>query len=311
MAIDRSVARTETGAVTWMRSTYTLFRGLTWSDFGLGAAAVAYNAFLAMVPLAGALVGVAALFGSDADAIARVEDVFEGIAPEPLIDFVVFLMVDADARLGGATGWWIAGSVIVAVYLGARALVALERGLSVVSGHDSRRSFIRVRLVGVSLVLLGGGALLTASVLLVLGNALFGMLAEVTGRPWIAGFASGLRFPVAVLAVFAFVYVLYTRGAPRGVPRPVLSASLGTLGVVVGSLGFSWFLSYAPTLGATFAALGAVAITLFWFYLNAWSLLVAAAVGYAMGEPEDGGEVGEHAGAEQPATGDEQQGDAS
>ncbi|HSG79982.1 MAG TPA: hypothetical protein VLD62_10415, partial [Acidimicrobiia bacterium] len=63
-----------------------LFVGLLrrFRDAGLSvnAAAVAYNVFLAIVPLAIALLGAAAFVGESEDALATVEESLSALAPE-------------------------------------------------------------------------------------------------------------------------------------------------------------------------------------------------------------------------------------
>ena len=60
--------------------------------------------------------------------------------------------------------------------------------------------------------------------------------------------------------------------------RRATTAALATAGVVVGSLGFRWYLSIAPRLGAAVGAVGAVTALLGWLYVFAWSILAAPAL---------------------------------
>lgn len=254
------------------------------AELSVGAAAAAYNAFLALVPLSLALMGVAAIIGGDQEAVDRVERALLPITPEPVVDFVVSLMIEADERIGGGEAWFIAVSCVVALFLGSRAVVALKRGLALVGEATETRPALQARLVGAALTAGGGLTLLFTSVMLVVGRHIFLFLGEFFGWGAIADAWVWLRIPVAGIGVFAFLLALYTWGPPQPVPRARLAALIATTGIVVGSLGFGLYLATTPALGATFGMLGAVAIAMVWLYLGAISILMAAVVAHTIAE---------------------------
>lgn len=251
-------------------------RRLREADLSTGAAAVAYNAFLALVPLSVALVGVAAIVGGDDIAVRRIEQALAPIAPQEVTSFVTSLMADADERIGGSEGWLIAVSGLLALLLGSRAVVALQRGLALIEGTVEARPGLQLRLVGVALTVLGGATLLVSSVLLVAGQAVFAFVGELVGWDGFAGLWAWLRVPVAGLGMYAFLVAFYRWAPPEPMPRPWLAALVATGGIVVGSLLFGWYLSVSPELGATFGILGAVAIAMVWLYLGALSIMGGA-----------------------------------
>jgi len=267
-----------------LRRVITRIRG---ADLSVGAAAVAYNSFLALVPLTVALVGVAAMFGDDAGAIASVESALEPIAPDTVVVFITSLMRDAAARVGDSGIVIVVGSALVSVYLGSRAIVALQRSLAVVVGEVEVRPPLQLRLVGLALTALGGVTLAVMSVSVIAGGALFTFLSGLTGWGWLADVGPWLGLPLAVACVFGFLLAFYLTAAPRPVPRPYLATGLAVAGIVAGSLGFGWYLSAAPNLGATFGTLGAVAVAMVWLYLGALSILAGpvAAAALAPADP--------------------------
>jgi membrane protein len=252
------------------------------ADLSIAAAAVAYNGFLALVPLAVAMVGIAAIVGGDASAVERVERALDPIAPEEVTDFVLSLMIDADARLGGGEIWLIAGSGLVALFLGSRAVVAMQRGLALVEGTVEARPALQMRLVGVALTVAAGVSLILTSIVLVAGRGLFAFVGGLVGWEGITSLWAWLRLPVAGLGLYAFLLAFYSWGPPEPVTRPRLAALTGTGGIVVGSLGFGWYLSMSPALGATFGILGAVAVALVWLYIGALSMLAGAVLAHAV-----------------------------
>jgi membrane protein len=254
------------------------------ADLTTGAAAVAYNAFLGMVPLTAALVGLAGMVGADALAVERVERALRPVAPEAVTQFVTELMTDAGTRLGDAGAWFVILSGLVALFLGSRAVVALQRSLALIEGEVESRPALQMRLVAIGLTVAGGLALLLASLLLVAGRLVFAFLGELIGWEGITGVLGWLRIPVAGAALFGFLLAFYTVGPPEPLPRARVAAAVAASGIVASSLGFGLFLSTVPGLGGTFGTLGAVGVALVWLYLSALFILGGGVLVHAIAE---------------------------
>lgn len=248
------------------------------ADITTLAAAVAYNVFLAIVPLAFALLGVAAFIGQSEEALGRVEATLEVFAPEAVTDFVTDLLVDAEVRVGGQQGLLIVVSILLALVLGSRAVVALQKALAAVEHRTERRPPVAMRLVAVALTIGGGAALLITSFLLVFGREVMEFLAELTSVAALEGLWAWLRIPVSAIGLLGFLLAFYRWGPPEPLPRPWLAAVVAGSGAVLASLGFGLYLAVAPNLGATFGALGAVAVALVWLYVGAFMILLGAVV---------------------------------
>lgn len=255
-----------------------LAQRVRFSDLSVNAAAVAYNAFLGLVPLTLALIGMAAVVGRDAAAVARVERALQPIAPDAVTEFITELMVDAGARVGGSSLWLIVVSALVTLFLGSRAVVTLQRTLATVEQRVEARPPLQLRLVGIALTVAGGISLMLASSLLVAGRHLFQFLAGLTGVEGLIDLWRWLRVPVAAVGLYLFLLAFYRWGPPRPLPKAWLAALVATGGVILGSLGFGLYLSLAPEMGATFGALGAVAVALVWLYVGAMAILVGGVV---------------------------------
>ena len=248
------------------------------SGLSLHAAAVAYHGFLALVPLTLALLGIAGLIGQSAAAVERLERALRPVVPASVVEFIVDLMREADHRVGGSEGVLILMSSLVALYLGSRALVALQRALAHVDHRIEGRRGASIRVAAVGLTIAGGLTLLTTSLLLVAGREIFEFLGHLTGFDAMADFWVWLRVPVSAVSLFGFLLALYTFGPPRPLPRAWLAATVATAMVLLGSLGFGFYLSTAPNLGPTFGTLGAVAVSLVWLYVGALAILFGAVV---------------------------------
>ena len=255
-----------------------LWRTFKDADLSILAAAVAYNAFLALVPLTLALVGVASIVGGDENALDRIESTLTVVAPEAVVDFIVSLLRDAEVRVGGASWLFIIGSILVALFLGARAVVALQKALAIVEDQTEQRPATQMRLVAVALTVAGGTALLLTSFLLIAGQALSEFIAELISFSALETVWAWLRIPVSSLGLFFFLLAFYRWGPPSPLPKAWLAALVATAGAVLASLGFGAYLSVSPELGATFGVIGAVAVALVWLYLGAFAILLGGVV---------------------------------
>lgn len=250
------------------------WRRITSDEVSIGAAAVAFHAFLALAPLGMALLGGAALIGGDRAAVERLGRALDPVAPPAVREFLTGILSDADRHIHGE--WWvIGGSVGVALFLGSRAMVALQRVLGSGSAGIAVRPRRSRRWVAVALTAAGSVAVLLTGALLVAGRSLFVFLAHWAGWPALVDLWTWLRLPVAVSALFGFLLLCYHFAPPQPVPRAVRAAVLGSGGVLVGSVAFRLYLGWAPRLGAAFGTVGAVVAALTWLYLGAWSILAA------------------------------------
>jgi len=276
--VARLKERAERGHPSGLALVVGLYRRVKDAEIALSAAAVAYNAFLALVPLTLALLGFASLIGSDQQAVDGVRESLQAIAPQTVTDFVVQLMADANQQVGGNEVWLIVGSVAVALFLGSRAVAALQRALAAVEDETERRRALEMRLVAIGLTIGAGIALLAAGFLLVLGRRTAAFLAEWTGIAFLDTLWVWLRVPVAAVGVFAFLLAFYQWGPPEPLQKSWLAAGVATVMALLASLGFGLYLATAPSLGATFGTIGAVAIAQVWLFLAAFSVLLGAVV---------------------------------
>jgi len=266
------------------RTVRGLSRQLRQSGLSINAAAVAYNAFLALVPLAFAVLGIAGAIGRSDGAVERIESTLDPIVPVTVKTFITDLLVDAGDRVGRGSVWLVIGSVALALLFGSRAVVALQKALAAVEDRTERRPAFQMRLVAVGLTLAGGAALIITSLLLVTGRHLIEFVAELIGSDLVLDLWTWLRVPFAAAGLYLFLTALYRYGPPEPFPRSWLAALVATVGAVLGSLGFGLYLAAAPELGATFGVLGAVAIALVWLYVGAMAILLGAiTVGYVDG----------------------------
>jgi len=225
-----------------------------------------------------ALVGAGAFIGHSAEVLDRVRRTLDAIAPGAVSEFIIDLFGEAEARLGGQQGWVIGLSVLLALFLGSRSVMALQKALAGVEECTEARRGWKLRLVAVGLTVGGGSALLVVWSLLIFGSRLMSFFEELTGVGTLVTLWEWLAVPVSGAGLFLFLLAFYRWGPPQPLPRAWLAALVGMVGALAASFGFGLYLALAPRLGATFGVLGAVAIALVWLYAGAFAVLLGAVV---------------------------------
>ena len=246
----------------------------------LVAAAIAYYSFIAIFPSLIAAVGVVGLLQIEPWVV---EDLAGGIRQ--------FLPGDAGVVLGDAIrnaesqpqGASIATAIGLAVALwgASAAMVALQRGLSITYDipAERARSFVRLRLVAVGLLVatavLGG----SASALVVFGEPLGEVLRDVLPFGDLFLLLWGvIRWVASILGLVVLFAVFYYLGPNRESPRWTWISPGGVVAAVIwvaASLGFSFYVSnFGQGYGRTYGSLAGVVLLILWLYFSALAVLV-------------------------------------
>jgi membrane protein len=247
-------------------------------SLSLVAAGVAFYGLLAIFPAIIALVTVYGLV-ADPDRIAQQLKPITKVLPDQAADLLT-AQLTATAQIGaggltlglvislGATVWASAGAV--------RALIA---GLNVIFGLVESRGFLRRAVLAVALTL---GAMLTVTVVLALVAAFPVVLDRIGLDPAAVAAAQALRWVLLVVVVGLGLAVLYRFGPdPAGRPRWrwVSWGTVAALAVwILGSLGFSFYVSNFGSYNKTYGSLAAVIVLMLWLYLGAFAVLLGAEI---------------------------------
>lgn len=232
------------------------------AELGLLAAAVAYFAFVSLVPLAALLLALGTLVGGDALAEAVIAAFGQVLNPSGEAAVT-------DALAGGAGRLEV--SIIGLGVFGWGAMKvfrALDAGFSRVHGSDKTEGFLE-RSIDAAVALAVTGLGIAATV--VAGAVIVG----ATG----VAFAGALA-PVALFLALVVVFLPLYRFLPdvpmanrEAVPGAVVAAAGWTTLVT----GYGLYATVAPDY-ALYGVLGGALLLVTWFYLAAWVLLVGAAV---------------------------------
>lgn len=239
----------------------------------LMAAAIAYNFFFALVPLAIAAVAALSSVGRTEDGLANVEELLKDAFPEEVAVFIISLIEEAQNIVGDSQGPVVAVALLVALYSGSRGIYTVQKALRQIERVGEERPWWKVRSLGILFTFGAGVALVGGYFVVLFGGALMEALARVgldVGS--ITGLTVGVLFAWVVLLLFS----IYRWGPPVPMDRPLVAAALAAS--IIGLM--TWAAAYfVPSFGGTtLAALGAVGIVLVWLFSLGYVVIVVPAL---------------------------------
>ena len=247
-------------------------------NISLLAAGVAFYAFLAMVPLFGALVMTYGLVADPANVARHMQTIIE-LVPADAARLIYQQLMDVTTAAAGKKGLGLLIALLLSLYGATRAAGGVIMALNVVYEQPERRSFIRTTLltfvITIGAVLIGIVGLIGASVLALveplthfLGDAGAILMTLLT---WIV---AGALATGAIGATYRF--------APDRQDARWRWLSFGSLLAttlwLIATVGFGFYASRFGDYNATYGSLGAVVVLLLWLYVSAYAILLGAEV---------------------------------
>lgn len=251
----------------------------TWTESGednlaLIASGVAFNAFLALVPLLTAVVLSYGLIASP----STVEEHIAGLAqslPREAAQIIGDQLANIVEGAGTATGFGLLLSLAIALFGAIRGASGIIVGLNIVYDIEENRSFLRQTALALGITVGLILVFLFASAAISLLGMLESLLPDAGGTVrtvlnvgfWLA--AAG-----AVSLVIALIYA-YAPNREDVKWRWLTPGSLiATLVWIAATLAFSFYVRNFGSYNATYGALGAVIVFLTWLYLSSYILLL-------------------------------------
>lgn len=246
-------------------------------NLSMVAAGVAFYAMLALFPALIAVVAIYALVSDPSHVQEQLDPVVRAVPSDvgSLLDERVKNAVDA--KRGGLTVGLVA-SLLGTLWAASGGVNALTRGLAIIQGTPPGGSLVRRRLMSIGLTL---GALVAAAVALALITVFPVVLGHVgLGRGGRVG-VEVLRWLLLLVLVVAALAIVYRVGGPRSANRwGFVSWGVGVAMAVwiLGSVGFSVYVSNFGRYNQTYGGLAAVIVLLLWLYLSSYAVLLGAVV---------------------------------
>jgi membrane protein len=252
------------------------FKEMKEDDVPTLASAAAFRLFLSLFPSLVAAVGIFGLVTDPAELTGLLEQL-SGLMPEVAVELIRGPLVQL-SRNGSGAGFAAVAGIAGGIWAATGAAAGLMKALSRAWDAKETRKFVKMRLQALAICAALLVALAALIVLLVAGpqveDALLG-----SAPPFVDAIATVLRYVLAVavlVALFAFVYWL---GPNRDHPSwEWLSpgAILGTVGWLVVSLGFTFYVQTFGNYNKTYGAIAGVVVLMLWLQLTMLIVLVGA-----------------------------------
>ncbi|WP_158258722.1 YihY/virulence factor BrkB family protein [Rhodopila globiformis] len=247
------------------------------SNLFLVSGGVTYAIILALFPGLAALVSIYGLLLDPKQVEQQVASLSTVLPPQTaeMIGNELHSLVSASS---GTLGLSAVVTLLFALWSASRGMSGLITALDIAYQQKETRSFFRFNLIAIGLTILTliGG---------VITIALVGVLPAMVG--WIGlGVVGqwavlGLEWPLLIVVVMTGLAVLYRYAPDRKEARwrwVTPGAIVATVLWIVGSIGFSVYVSHFNSYNKTYGALGGVVVMLTWLYLSAFVALLGAVI---------------------------------
>ncbi len=260
----------------WWNAAKAAFSGIGRHHLNIVAGGVAFYLMLGMIPALGALISIYGLVANPADVQQHFASI-EGAIPAQAAELLNEQMTRLASEQSNA-GWGAIIGIVLALWAGSRAAMALMEGLNITYDEKERRGIIKKYATRLGLtawaVVLG---LLAISIIVVL-PPLLNVLPFSEG---IINILSFVRWPLLLLLGIVGLAVLYRFGPSREQPKfrwlTWGSALAAVLWVAVSAL-FSLYVANFGSYNETYGSLGAVVVLLMWLYISSFVILLGAEV---------------------------------
>lgn len=262
---DRQNARIKLNR-SWLAALRVALRQAQEDNVGLVAAGVAFYAFLAIVPLLGALV---LLYGLVADpaTIARHAAELTDLLPRSAAELIVGQLESVVESSGAKAGLGLVIALALALFSARGAMGAIILALDIAYNIDDRRGFVKRNLLAYAMTLGMAVGIIVVAGAIAASAVLPGWGARVAGYAVVFGAAVG----------GAWLVYRYAPDRPPPSPHYQFPGALlfGLLATAL-TLGFGLYVSNFADYNATYGALGAVVVLLMWLYLVAYAVILSA-----------------------------------
>ena len=254
----------------------------TWGEISdhnifLVAGGVTYAVLLALFPALAALVSIYGLL-LDPQQVERQVAAMSNILPQQSTEMIADQLHKLVSASSGSLGISAAAALLLALWSASRGMSGLITALNIAYDEKETRGFFKLNLIaiGLTVAMLVGGTVIIA---------LVGVLPAVIQFVGLGGVAKWLllllEWPILLAVVLIGLAVLYRYAPDRHPPhwRWVSPGAIAaTLLWLLGSVGFTVYVSHFNSYDQTYGSLGGVVVMLTWLYLSALVALLGAVI---------------------------------
>lgn len=245
---------------------------------GLGAQ-LAYHLVLAFVPF---LIFLMTLIGYSNLNSADVLNFLAKVMPTAAFELIQNTVVEVvDVQQSGLL--WL--SIILAVWVSSSGFSAVIKGLNKAYGVKETRSYIRLKIASMIYTVLLAVTILATLFLFVFGDVIKRMLGNIFVNAQIImiiwNISRYLLVVIVLVGVFAFLYNV-TPCVRLGWGDVIPGAAITTLGWVITSLVFAYYVNNFSNYSRLYGGLGAVFILMTWIFISSVILLLGGEINAAL-----------------------------
>lgn len=248
------------------------------------ASAIAFWGFVSIFPALLAAITVYGLFADPSTVQSTVRSLFGTFSPQAQ-SVIGDALSDVAGGSGGGLGFGLLLSLLGVLWSASAVTSYLLKTASLACDQEPR-SGVRARLLALPVTL----------VFLLVAALAIGAVAVLPGVLTAAGPGGGanaglgaLGYAVALALLVGAGVVLYAKGPAEGGPsarHATTGAAVGAGVWLVGSLAFSLYVSSFGSYSATYGAVGGILVTLLWFFLSGFAIVLGMLVASVLARRE-------------------------
>jgi membrane protein len=261
--------------VSWWGIAKRVWQQTGEDNISILAAGVAFYSLLSIFPALTALVSVYGLV-ADPTIVQRELHDLRGVLPADAVSLLSGWLQQLAQRPRSSFGTGLVLSLLLSLWTARYATGAMMTALNVAYDEPESRSLLMFNAVAFALtaVLILFGIAVVA--LVAVAPAVIGLLPLPAG--WVSA-VSLLRWPILAALTVVALAALY-RYAPNRASPTWEWASAGAIAAtavwIIGSYGFSVYVSRFAGYDQTYGSVGAIVVLLIWFWLGAYAVLLGA-----------------------------------
>jgi len=252
-----------------------LVRAANENDLFALAAELSYKLIFALFPFLIFLMSLVSFFRVDA---GEVVERMALVLPDRIMDVLRAFMVEVVAvRSGGV----LSVSLLVTVFSASSGFNAVIRGINRAYRVKETRHFVRVRLVGMLMVLVFAAAILASVLLLIFGDGIYVFLTQMLGARGFLQTIFGVAgyFLMMLMLLFTIILIYKFSGANQPTVYDVFPGAFTSLMVwVVASKAFNVYVNRFSSFSNVYGSISSVFVLMLWLNIISAALLLGGEV---------------------------------
>ena len=260
----------------WKDILFRTWKESTKDNVGLVAAGVAFYAFLALVPLLGAIVLTYGLVASPETVLRNMQSL-TSVMPADVAKLVGEQLMNVVSTSSGKKGLGLLLALGIALFGARNAAGAIITALNIAYEEEEKRGFIKVTLLALTIT---AAAVVLALASVAVMTALRFLASLIPGAPpfvlWLIRVVTALIVAAGAAAAVATLYRYAPSRAKAKWRWLTPGTALSAIGWLLLSVAFGIYVSRFADYGATYGSIGGVVALLTWVYLSSFVFLFGA-----------------------------------